>query len=232
VTKLERNTIGSVATLQECFDKLGRYGSCTLSRRSIQMAPIRTGSHPACGRVVPAFFTVLPRRRRTLGRTRDFGRSRQALALSCSAMRRNWSGACVKGSRQQTILGGSTLTYVRVKSKWVYLYRAVDSEGALDRLFTLEPNATQPPPSAFRAKALGGENHPAPRVINTDKHAGYPPAIVELKIDGVLEEKCRHRPVQYLGVTSWNRITGRSSAGCAQANILAPFGKLGARRAG
>jgi hypothetical protein len=48
VTKLERNTIGSVATLQECFDKLGRYGSCTLSRRAIQMAPIRTGSHPAC----------------------------------------------------------------------------------------------------------------------------------------------------------------------------------------
>ena len=66
VTKLERNTIGSVATLQECFDKLGRYGSCTLSRRAIQMAPIRTGSHPACGRVVPAFLTVLPRRRRTL----------------------------------------------------------------------------------------------------------------------------------------------------------------------
>jgi hypothetical protein len=53
--------------------KLGRYGPRTLSRRSIQMAPIRTGSHPACGRVVPAFFTILPRRRGTLGRTGDFG---------------------------------------------------------------------------------------------------------------------------------------------------------------
>ena len=31
---------GSVATLQECFDKLGRYGPRTLSRRSVQMAPI------------------------------------------------------------------------------------------------------------------------------------------------------------------------------------------------
>ena len=50
----------------------------------------------------------------------------------------------------------------------------------------------------FLTKALDGENHPAPRVINTDKHAAYPPAIVELKADGVLEEKCRHRPVQYL----------------------------------
>ena len=31
---------GSVATLQECFDKLCRYGPRTLSRRSVQMAPI------------------------------------------------------------------------------------------------------------------------------------------------------------------------------------------------
>jgi transposase, IS6 family len=41
-------------------------------------------------------------------------------------------------------------------------------------------------------------NQPAPRVINTDKHAGYPPAIVQLKAEGALEENCRHRPVQYL----------------------------------
>src|SRR5271166_6611368 len=50
----------------------------------------------------------------------------------------------------------------------------------------------------FLAKALGGENHPAPRVINTDKHAGYPPAIVRLKAEEALKENCRHRPVQYL----------------------------------
>ena len=50
----------------------------------------------------------------------------------------------------------------------------------------------------FLSKASGGENHPAPRVINTDKHAAYPPAIVELKAGRVLEEKCTHLPVQYL----------------------------------
>src|SRR5208282_6767056 len=50
----------------------------------------------------------------------------------------------------------------------------------------------------FLAKALGGENHPAPRVINTDEHAGYPPAIERLKAEGALAENCRHRPVQYL----------------------------------
>jgi transposase-like protein len=38
------------------------------------------------------------------------------------------------------------------------------------------------------AKALGDEYHPAPRVINTDKHSGYPPAIVQLKAEGALEE--------------------------------------------
>src|SRR5258708_26909382 len=50
----------------------------------------------------------------------------------------------------------------------------------------------------FLAKALDGENHPARRVINTDEHAGYPPAIVRLKAEEALEENCRHRPVQYL----------------------------------
>ena len=37
-----------------------------------------------------------------------------------------------------------------------------------------------------------------PRVINTDKHAGYPPAIAQLKAEEALEENCQHRPVQYL----------------------------------
>ena len=78
-------------------------------------------------------------------------------------------------------------TYVRVKGKWVYLYRAVDSTGAtIDFLLPAKRDAAA---ERFLTKALGGENHPAPRVINTDKHAAYPPAIVELKAGRVLEEK-------------------------------------------
>jgi transposase, IS6 family len=50
----------------------------------------------------------------------------------------------------------------------------------------------------FLAKALGRQNHPVPRVINTDKHAAYLPAIVQLKDEGVLEPNCQHRPAQYL----------------------------------
>jgi hypothetical protein len=33
----------------------------------------------------------------------------------------------------------------------------------------------------FLIKALGGENHPDPRVINSDKHAAHPPAIAVLQ---------------------------------------------------
>ena len=88
-------------------------------------------------------------------------------------------------------------TYVRVKGKWVYLYRAVDSTGAtIDFLLSAKRDAAAA--ERFLAKALGGENHPAPRVINTDKDAAYPPAIVQLKAKGALEKSCRHRPVQYL----------------------------------
>ena len=88
-------------------------------------------------------------------------------------------------------------TYVRVRGKWVYLYRAVDSSGAtIDFLLSAKRDAAAA--ERFLAKALGAENHLAPRVINTDKEAAYPPAIVQLKAEGVLEENCGHRPVQYL----------------------------------
>src|SRR5262245_42763702 len=88
-------------------------------------------------------------------------------------------------------------TSVRVKGKWVYLYRAVDSRGAtID--FLLSAKCDGAAAERFLAKALGGQNHPAPRVINTDKDAAYPPAIVQLKAEGALEENCRHRPMQYL----------------------------------
>ena len=83
-------------------------------------------------------------------------------------------------------------TYIRVKGKWVYLYRAVDSSGAtIDFLLSAKRDAAAA--ERFLAKALGGENHPAPRVINTDEHAGYPPAIVRLKAEEALKENCRHR---------------------------------------
>ena len=58
-------------------------------------------------------------------------------------------------------------------------------------------NATQQRLSAF-SQRLWAEITIGLRVINTDEHAGYPPAIVRLKAEETLEKNCRHRPVQYL----------------------------------
>jgi transposase-like protein len=40
--------------------------------------------------------------------------------------------------------------------------------------------------------------YPQPRVINTDLAPIYGSAIPDLKKDGILRRRCRHRPVQYL----------------------------------
>jgi IS6 family transposase len=88
-------------------------------------------------------------------------------------------------------------TYVRVKGQWRYLYRAVDSSGAtLDFLLSAKQDAEAA--KRFLAKALSRENHAAPRVIHTDGHGAYPPAIAQLKDEGALAENCRHRVGRYL----------------------------------
>jgi transposase, IS6 family len=88
-------------------------------------------------------------------------------------------------------------TYIRVKGKWRYLYRAVDSSGAtLDFLLSAKQDAAAA--KRFLVKALGRQNHPVPRVINTDGHSACPPAIVRLKTEGALDKDCLHRPVPYL----------------------------------
>src|SRR5713101_1487138 len=88
-------------------------------------------------------------------------------------------------------------TYVRVKGRWLYLYRALDSAGAtIDFLLSAfrDADATK---RLFR-KALSHPSHPQPRVINTDLAPIYGSAIPDIKKEGTLRRRCRHRPVQYL----------------------------------
>ena len=88
-------------------------------------------------------------------------------------------------------------TYIRVKGKWTYLYRAVDSTGAsIDFLLSAKRDAAAA--KRFFQKALSSPNHPSPRVINVDKNPSYPPVIEELKSEGPLRRRCQLRPVQYL----------------------------------
>jgi transposase, IS6 family len=88
-------------------------------------------------------------------------------------------------------------TYIRVKGKWTYLYRAVDSAGAsIDFLLSARRDAAAA--KRFFQKALSSPNHPTPRVINVDKNPSYPPVVEALKSEGTLRRRCRLRPVQYL----------------------------------
>ena len=88
-------------------------------------------------------------------------------------------------------------TYVRVQGRWSYLYRAIDSDGAtIDSLLSALRDAGAA--KQLFPKALSHGSHAQPRVINTDLAPIYGSAIPDLKKEGTLRRRCRHRPVQYL----------------------------------
>jgi transposase, IS6 family len=113
-------------------------------------------------------------------------------------------------------------TYIKIKKTWMYLYRAVDSEGNTLE-FLLSPTRDAEAAKRFFLKALHStagsaprvrpvqeqveeptalaDPNPtksAPRVINVDKNAAYPKAMAELKAAGILPESVELRQVKYL----------------------------------
>jgi transposase-like protein len=113
-------------------------------------------------------------------------------------------------------------TYIKVRKNWMYLYRAVDSEGNTLE-FLLSPTRDAEAAKRFLVKALHSTagsaprvrrlkepveeptalaaptpTQSAPRVINVDKNAAYPNAITELKAAGILPEGVELRQVKYL----------------------------------
>jgi len=88
-------------------------------------------------------------------------------------------------------------TYIKVKGKDRYLYRAVDSTGqTIDFLLTAKRDKAAA--KRFFQKALSSASNPSPRVINVDKNAAYPAAFQELKAEGVLSRRCRLRQCKFL----------------------------------
>lgn len=89
-------------------------------------------------------------------------------------------------------------TYIKVKGKWCYLYRAVDSHGdTID--FYLSHTRNAKAAKRFLGKALyQRKDWDMPDVINTDKAGCYGIAITELKREGKLPERTQHRQVKYL----------------------------------
>jgi transposase, IS6 family len=88
-------------------------------------------------------------------------------------------------------------TYVKVKGRWTYLYRAVDSCGqTIDFLLSAKRDAAAA--KRFFRKALGQPHTVNPRTITVDKNPAYPCAIEQMKADGELWRRSRLRQVKYL----------------------------------
>jgi transposase-like protein len=88
-------------------------------------------------------------------------------------------------------------TYIRVRGKWVYLYRAVDATGqTID--FLLSPKRDAGAARRFFRKALGQPHTVNPRTITVDKNAAYPIATKTMKRNGELWRFAKLRQVKFL----------------------------------
>ncbi len=86
-------------------------------------------------------------------------------------------------------------TYIRVKGKWTYLYRAVDKQGqTVD--FLLSEKRDIAAAKRFFIKAI--QNNEAPAKITLDGYEASHTAVAELKADGVLPESVEVRTSRYL----------------------------------
>ncbi|MGG2065173.1 IS6 family transposase [Bacillus sp. S14(2024)] len=88
-------------------------------------------------------------------------------------------------------------TYIKVKGQWMYLYRAVDSEGnTID--FYLSKTRDHKAAKRFFKKALRSFHVSIPRVITVDKNPAYPVAIEELKKEKKMPLGIQIRKIKYL----------------------------------
>ncbi len=88
-------------------------------------------------------------------------------------------------------------TYVKVKGRWMYLYRAVDSRGqTIDFLLSAKRDAEAA--KRFFRKAPGQPHTADPRTITVDKNPAYPKAVAAMKRDGELWRFSRLRQAKVL----------------------------------
>ena len=86
-------------------------------------------------------------------------------------------------------------TYVKVKGRWMYLYRAVDARGqTIDFLLSAKRDAAR----RFFRKALKQAHTVNPRTLTVDKNAAYPSATKAMKKGGELWRFTRLRQSKYL----------------------------------
>ena len=88
-------------------------------------------------------------------------------------------------------------TYIKIKGRWYYLYRAVDSKcHTIDFMLSAKRDARAA--KRFFRRMLKDVPDQVPRVINVDKNPAYPPAVEELKAEAILSDDCQLRQCKYL----------------------------------
>jgi transposase-like protein len=114
-------------------------------------------------------------------------------------------------------------TYVKIRGKWCYLYRAVDRAGrTVD--FRLSARRNVAAAKAFFRKAIKSQ-HRCPQTITLDGYAASHRAVRELKADGSLPMNTKLRSSKYL-----NNLIEQDHRGVKQ-RIAAMLGFKGFRNA-
>ena len=101
-------------------------------------------------------------------------------------------------------------TFVRIAGRWLYLFRAVDSQGqTVD--FYLSETRDREAAKRFLKKALAHPDNRAPHVFARDGLRSYPAAIRELQKESLIHGSCRHckRPYANKRIESDHRFIKR-----------------------
>ncbi|WP_144641539.1 IS6 family transposase [Bacillus cereus] len=88
-------------------------------------------------------------------------------------------------------------TYIKVKGQWMYLYRAVESEGNMID-FYLSKTKNHKAAKQFFKKALRSFHVSKPRIITVDKNPAYQIAIEQLKKEKKIPIDTKIRRIKYL----------------------------------
>src|ERR1700678_4024217 len=88
-------------------------------------------------------------------------------------------------------------TYVRVKGRWTYLYRAVDSRGQTIDFLLASRRDTAAAKRSFR-NPIAHPHVANPRTLTADKNPAYLIAVADMKSDGQLSRRTCLRECKYL----------------------------------